>query len=309
MISMPSGNYKNSLGINEDYLESFTLPATVTTIPEFLLYLCKNVSEFNVNWENITSIGSYAFNDCSSLVIEELSMPSLTTLGSRTFGKVKIGRITDLGNITTTPSGNYSNFLFCDAEYLKSVVFPETITSFEEDVLRNNTKIEYIIIKATTPPTLGRSPFASNYPIYVPDASVTAYREASGWSAYADRIYPISEYGVVREYEDITSNYTLEVGQAYGNVGGSIQFTDDTAYQHTKAAISDVSYVVVKAPSQASSLVQYVDGNDKILQIAVTNFPSILTRYNIGSVEGATHVYITSATGTMQIWREVKDNA
>ena len=109
-----------------------------------------------------------------------------------------------------------------------------------------------------------------------------------------------------RQYENITGNYTLEKGQAYGQAGGSIQFTSDTEYEHTKAAISDVSYVMVKAPSQASSLVQYVDGNDKILQIAVTNFPSSLTRYNIGNIEGATHVYITSATGTMQIWKEVE---
>lgn len=67
-----------------------------------------------------------------------------------------------------------------------------------------------------------------------------------------------------------------------------------------------MSYVVVKAPSQASSLVQYVNGNNKILKIAVTDFPSSLTRYNIVNVEGATHVYITSATGTMQIWKKKK---
>lgn len=208
ITSIPSGNLENSLGINEDYLESFTLPDTITKIPDKLLFLCKNVSEFNANWENITSVGQSAFLGCSSLVIEELSMPSLTTLGYTVFSGVKIGRITDLGNITTTPNGYYSNFLSCDAEYLKSVVFPGTITSLNDDVLGNNTNMEYIIIKATTPPTLGRRPFASDYPIYVPNASVEAYKTATNWSTYASRIFPISQletdnpelYAEIEEY-------------------------------------------------------------------------------------------------------------
>lgn len=111
--------------------------------------------------------------------------------------------------------------------------------------------------------------------------------------------------GVVRKYENITSNYTLEKGQAYGQYGGSIQFTSDTEYEHTKASISDVSYVMVKAPSQASSLVQYVNENDTILKIAITNYPSTMTRYYIENIEGATHIYVTSATGTMELWKEV----
>jgi hypothetical protein len=118
----------------------------------------------------------------------------------------------------------------------------------------------------------------------------------------------LSLFGVEPEisYENTTGNYSLEVGQAYGQVGGSIQFTDDTAYEHTKVAIGDVDYVRVKAPSQASSLVQYVDGNNKILKFAVTNFPSAMIRYDIETVDGATHVYVTSATGTLEIWKAIE---
>ncbi len=48
----------------------------------------------------------------------------------------------------------------------------------------------------TTPPTLGTSAFYninSICKIYVPDASVTAYKSATNWNTYADYIYPISE--------------------------------------------------------------------------------------------------------------------
>lgn len=39
--------------------------------------------------------------------------------------------------------------------------------------------------------------------IYVPDDSVEAYKQASGWSEYADIIYPLSEY-VEGEEDEVT---------------------------------------------------------------------------------------------------------
>ena len=58
------------------------------------------------------------------------------------------------------------------------------------------TSLQYVICQAVTPPTIGTDNFTNtnNCPIYVPDASVTAYREASVWVSYADRIKPLSEY-------------------------------------------------------------------------------------------------------------------
>jgi hypothetical protein len=57
--------------------------------------------------------------------------------------------------------------------------------------------LKKVVMNAYTPPTLGDNVFAGTHAdlaIYVPDHSVTAYREASGWSAYADRIKPLSQY-------------------------------------------------------------------------------------------------------------------
>lgn len=311
ITSIPSGNYKNPLGINEDYLESFTLPDTITTIPEFLLYSCKNMSEFNANWENITSLGGNAFNGCSSLVIEELSMPSLTTLGAFTFGKVKIGRITDLGKITTTPSGNYSNFLLCDAKYLKSVVFPETITSFKEDVLRNNTNIEYIIIKATTPPTLDREPFVSNYPIYVPDSSVEAYKAATNWSTYADRIKPLSEYAeYTYEWVDITSEMennkayftALSVGQQFTGSVVEAQYT-----QGFKTIIYSLDgYNVVRLTGTGATsprLWCFIDENNLVISVASAGAQASETKLVVP--KNAKKIVVTFAASSVAMKLEV----
>lgn len=48
-----------------------------------------------------------------------------------------------------------------------------------------------LIIKATTPPTLGQEALGYPVAIYVPAESVEAYKAATNWSTYADRIQAI----------------------------------------------------------------------------------------------------------------------
>lgn len=57
--------------------------------------------------------------------------------------------------------------------------------------------METVVCKSITPPSLGTEVFgrcSSNLKIYVPDDSVEAYKGATNWSNYADRIHPLSEY-------------------------------------------------------------------------------------------------------------------
>lgn len=294
--------------------------------------------------KSLTSIGEYAFIKCDMTGVV-VDLPNLTSMsGYGHFAQTNIIGVESLGSITELlfqpdPPGYYGalpSFYKCTKlEYvnlpetlinigrnmfegctaLKHIYLPSSLTTIKTQVFKDCTSLETVICNSTTPPTLAVSSFNSTHAnlfIYVPDDSVEAYKTATNWSTYADRIKPLSEYdGELPDipqtptYENITSNYTLEVGQAYGQEGGSIQFTTDYLYEHTKASISDVSYVMVKAPSQASSLVQYVNENDTILKIAITDFPSTMTRYYIENIEGATHIYVTSATGTMELWKEV----
>ena len=58
-------------------------------------------------------------------------------------------------------------------------------------------KVNTLIFRSVTPPTLGSNAISgtsSNLKIYVPDASVVAYKGATNWSAYESKIYPLSEY-------------------------------------------------------------------------------------------------------------------
>lgn len=57
-------------------------------------------------------------------------------------------------------------------------------------------KLKSVTIKAIIPPTLGTyafyGAFATNGVIYVPSESVEAYKTATNWSAFADKIQPIT---------------------------------------------------------------------------------------------------------------------
>lgn len=86
-----------------------------------------------------------------------------------------------------------------------SVIIPSSAVSLSSNTLRTE-HLEEIVIEATTPPTLATTSLPQTTrtkltSIYVPDASVEAYKAASGWSTFASKIKPISERpvgGVIR---------------------------------------------------------------------------------------------------------------
>ena len=112
----------------------------------------------------VTSIGNLAFQICSSL--------TSVTIGD---GVTSIGE----GAFETCRS-------------LTSVTIPSGVTSIYNRVFYQCVSLTSITVNAVTPPSLiGNLVFEStnNCPIYVPSASVDAYKSA--WSQYASRIQPI----------------------------------------------------------------------------------------------------------------------
>ena len=116
----------------------------------------------------VTSIGDYAFRDCTSLT--SVTIPD-----------------------SVTSIGNYA-FAYCSS--LTSVTIGNGVTSIGERAFYNCTSLESVYCKPTTPPTGSQYMFSyynSGYkPIgckfYVPLNSVDAYKAANWWVDYADSI-------------------------------------------------------------------------------------------------------------------------
>lgn len=125
---------------------------------------CPNITKADVR--AMTTFGNYAFQRCPNL--EEINISSAVTLGKQ---------------------------LFYECTSLKTIDVPSTTTSIGEACFMNCTSLQSVIVRATTPPTLGTRVFnGTTCPIYVPDASLEAYKGATNWSSFASRIKGISEY-------------------------------------------------------------------------------------------------------------------
>ena len=156
--------------IEQIYINGITIPSGVTTVESMAFADVGNyASNFTLTLnEGLVTIGNGAFygtKSYSTLVIPN----SVTRIGSAAFELNNISALTIGSGITSIGNGAF-------AKSTSSVRY-ETIT-----------------ILATTPPTLeGWNVFfdGGNCPIYVPTASVNAYKSANDWSEYVDRIQAI----------------------------------------------------------------------------------------------------------------------
>lgn len=175
-------------------LESITLPPSLSQIGYDVFRDCVKLT--SVNLYNVTRIWHQAFFNCNELHIDVV-IPNASVVGESSFSNSGINRVLDLGSITSLAGGwGKDEGVFRKCKSLTVAILPETLTNIGIQVFAGCEALEALIVKNPTPPTCGDSVLAYSYncKIYVPDASVTAYREASGWSTYADRIKPLSEY-------------------------------------------------------------------------------------------------------------------
>lgn len=183
----------------------------LTAIPNNMFRGCTKLKLNNLP-SGIISVGSYAFSNCGILELSEL--PSgITSLGESCFYYCESITITELPNgITSIPEMSFSHCTkitkmtihegittiedqaFNSCRQLVEVSIPSSVTSIGNDAFYSCENLARIYIFATTPPTLGTNVFdyTNECPIIVPAGCGEAYKAATNWSGYADRIVEAS---------------------------------------------------------------------------------------------------------------------
>ena len=184
-------------------LAKITLPPSVQTIGKNAFEGTSSLT--SINLDNVTAIYAMAFE---SSAIEEVYAPSLAYVDVHVFlNCTRLRRVTSLGSITSIPAAGASWGFFGGCTALEYVILPATVADIGNYAFRACDAVTALIVRATTPPTLGNS-VPGNATIYVPDANVADYQAATNWSTYSSRIKGISElatddptlYAEIEEY-------------------------------------------------------------------------------------------------------------
>lgn len=168
-------------------LPSITIPDSVTFIDEYAFQRCSGLTSVNLP-SGITSIKYGTFLGCSSL--SSVTIPSgVTTIEGSAFNRCSgLTSVSLPDNVTT-----FGRYCFYNCSGITSFAIPSGVTEIGEYAFNGCRSLTSITVEATTPPTLGNAALGvtNNCPIYVPAASVDAYKAATNWSNYSSRIQAI----------------------------------------------------------------------------------------------------------------------
>lgn len=208
LASVPGHSASQTVTIytEDGEVTNVVVPSSITTVNRAIF--SNNALEGVVFHEGVTAIGEYAFNNCIGL--RSITLPNnIQTIGTYAFNNTRITSVDIPASLSVIV-----NRVFRQCTSLSSVTFYEGLTRIEDAAFYGcpitnldlpstvthigNTAFHIargiIICRPVTPPTLGSGNFPGASVIYVPDESVEAYKTASNWSTYADKIKPLSEY-------------------------------------------------------------------------------------------------------------------
>ena len=170
-------------------ITSITIPSGTTIIGNHIFVGCTELTSVTIP-NSVTIIGQNTFQNCSGLT--SITIPnSVTAISMDAFNGCR-----GLTSITI-PNGVTSMAVrvFNGCSGLTSITIGNSITRINTNAFSGCSSLTSVTINTTTPPSLVENAFTNtnNCPIYVPSESVDAYKAATNWSSYADRIQAISE--------------------------------------------------------------------------------------------------------------------
>lgn len=219
---------------NFGHFESLEILSPLTELPHMMCWSCTRLK--NITLPNtVEKIGESCFYYCSSL--EEITLPSsVKEIGRNAFANCKKLKRINFSKVRSLPG-----FLFEKCNELAEVVIPETVEIINPNCFKNNTSIKQLYSLATVPPTFSNEEMtraeasSSVLPaklevLYVPQASIEAYKVADGWSEAPEiRAIETTEINTVRGDLNKKFDLTYENGSvvAKGLHDGSVVWAYD----------------------------------------------------------------------------------
>lgn len=173
-------------------IEDISLPESMRILENSVFSNCKLLRNIYLP-PSITAIGDSCFYGCMALSID-INLPNLEKIDGAVFVDTSIKNVINLGKVTTLPHNGYFRGPFQDCASLETVMLPSTLTSMGKATFLRCTALQWVVCPCITPPTIENNSFQNTTcTIYVPDASVDAYKSATNWNSLSARIKPISE--------------------------------------------------------------------------------------------------------------------
>ena len=158
-------------------IELVVLPKALTSIADQVFMDCSNLKSVSIP-DTVTRIGRGAFGDCTKLA--EVQLPKGLTEIPDTFfyGCISLAKITIPEGVQSV---GYNAF---EQTLIKEIIFPAALKTLDTDVVAWCGKLEKIVFKGSTPPTIDYSSLkrkVENPPlkIYVPKGKKQTYIDSS----------------------------------------------------------------------------------------------------------------------------------
>jgi len=234
---------------------TLTLPNSVTSTGNSTFYYCIGLTGLSLS-NSLIEIGNYTFQFCLNLTGKLILPNTLTSIGYSAFNGCKVYGNLILPNSLTTLKDNafngcewltsvtipnslkiISRSVFQSCKGLTSVTIGSSVNSIGEVAFGSCANLKTIYSLNLTPPELGNMSFVLVAPtsVYVPATSISAYKNAPGWSDYfssvimalntsnqlktldAVNVYPnpFKDNLSIKGYEDV---YTLDIFDTYGMI-------------------------------------------------------------------------------------------
>ncbi len=174
--------------------QPLVIPESVTSIGDSAFYYWTSNNQPLTIPNSVTNIGEYAFHNWTANNQPLVIPNSVTDIGYDAFAYWEANNqpLVIPNSVTSIGYGVFKSWLANN----QPLVIPNSVTSIGEQAFLSWQLVPYVEMKGTTPPTLANSNAFSNQnnaPIYVPDASVTAYKTATQWVNLASRIFSIND--------------------------------------------------------------------------------------------------------------------